>query len=56
MNPIGRPTAEARRRGLESTARLTCDALTSRTDAGTDDKIDMVVEKAKDLLEDQKGR
>lgn len=32
------------------------DALKSRTDAGTDDKIDMVVEKAKDFLEDEKGR
>ena len=32
------------------------DALKTRTDAGTDARIDQVVEKAKDVLEDEKKR
>lgn len=32
------------------------DAVKSRTDDGTDAKVDQVVEKAKDILDQQKGR
>ena len=32
------------------------DALKTRTDAGTDERIDQVVEKAKGFLEDEKKR
>ncbi|AEI10569.1 MULTISPECIES: antitoxin [Cellulomonas] len=31
------------------------DALKARTDDGTDAKVDQVVDKAKDLLDEQKG-